>query len=128
MEECLRDHGVWADPTTVLRWVQRYAPELDRRGRPARRATNDSSRVPDISLEYSRDDMTTRPVMSGRERVCYAEVHGLPVKRLSKAAEAWLHVCHWISSKGPAGSDVYTDVGPPRRAQAGERCGHLWRG
>jgi transposase, IS6 family len=41
----LRERGVWVDHTTVFRWVQNDAPELDRRRRPYLRATNDLYRV-----------------------------------------------------------------------------------
>jgi transposase-like protein len=42
MEELLREGAVWVDHTTVYRWVQHYAPELDQRCRPYLRVTNDS--------------------------------------------------------------------------------------
>jgi transposase, IS6 family len=45
VEELVRERGMSVDHTTVYRWVQRYAPELERRGRPYLRATNDSYRV-----------------------------------------------------------------------------------
>ena len=45
VEELLRERGVWVDHTTVFRWVQRYAPELEKRCRPLLKATNDSYRV-----------------------------------------------------------------------------------
>jgi IS6 family transposase len=45
VEELLLERGVRVDHTTVFRWVQRYAPELDKRCRPSLRATNDSYRV-----------------------------------------------------------------------------------
>ena len=45
VEELLRERGVWVDHTMVFRWVQRDAPELDRRCRPSLRATKDSYRV-----------------------------------------------------------------------------------
>jgi IS6 family transposase len=45
VEELLRERGVWVDHTTVFRWVQRYAPELDQRCRPYLHVTNDSYRV-----------------------------------------------------------------------------------
>ena len=35
IEELLRERGLWGDHTTVFRWVQRYAPELDQRCRPS---------------------------------------------------------------------------------------------
>jgi transposase, IS6 family len=41
-EELPRKHGVWVDHATVLCWVQRYAPEPDKRCRPQPKSTNDS--------------------------------------------------------------------------------------
>src|SRR6476646_1686242 len=45
VEELLAERGLRADHVTVWRWVQRYAPELDRRLRKRLKATNDSWRV-----------------------------------------------------------------------------------
>jgi IS6 family transposase len=42
VEELMLERGGSVDPTTVFRWVQRYAPELDRRCRPHLKPTNDS--------------------------------------------------------------------------------------
>ena len=42
VEELMHERGVWVDHTTVFRWVQRYAPELEKRCRPLLKATNDS--------------------------------------------------------------------------------------
>jgi transposase, IS6 family len=44
VEELLRDRGVGVDHPTVCRWVQRYAPALDTRGRPPLNSTHDSYR------------------------------------------------------------------------------------
>jgi transposase-like protein len=54
VEELLRECGVSVDHTTVFRWVQRYAPELDRRCRPYLRATNDSYRVDETSIKIKK--------------------------------------------------------------------------
>ena len=54
VEELLRERGVWVDHTTVYRWVQRYAPELDRRCRPSLRATNDSYRVDETYIKIKK--------------------------------------------------------------------------
>ena len=54
IEELLRERGVWVDHTTVFRWVQRDAPELDRRCRPSLRATNDSSRVDETYITIKK--------------------------------------------------------------------------
>jgi transposase, IS6 family len=45
VEELLAERGLHADHVTVWRWVQRYAPEIQRRLRPQLRPTNDSWRV-----------------------------------------------------------------------------------
>jgi transposase, IS6 family len=45
VEELLAERGLHADHVTVWRWVQRYAPEIERRLRPRLRPTNDSWRA-----------------------------------------------------------------------------------
>jgi IS6 family transposase len=45
VEELLAERGLHADHVTVWRWVQRYAPEMERRLRSRLQPTNDSWRV-----------------------------------------------------------------------------------
>jgi transposase-like protein len=45
VEELLAERGLHADHVTVWRWVQRYAPEMERRLRSKLQPTNDSWRV-----------------------------------------------------------------------------------
>jgi len=45
LEEMMRERGLSLDHTTIYRWVQAYAPELEKRIRPHLRLTNDSYRV-----------------------------------------------------------------------------------
>ena len=45
LEEMMIERGLSLDHTTIYRWVQRYAPELDKRSRPYLKQTNDSWRV-----------------------------------------------------------------------------------
>jgi transposase, IS6 family len=42
VEELLAERGLFVDHVTVWRWVQRYAPEMERRLRRRLKATNDS--------------------------------------------------------------------------------------
>jgi transposase, IS6 family len=42
VEELLAERGIAADHVTLWRWVQRYAPEMERRLRKRLKATNDS--------------------------------------------------------------------------------------
>ena len=41
----MRERGLCVDHTTIYRWVQRYAPEIDKRCRPFLRCTTDSYRI-----------------------------------------------------------------------------------
>ena len=45
LEEMMIERGLSVDHTTIYRWVQRYAPEIDKRSRPYLKQTNDSWRV-----------------------------------------------------------------------------------
>jgi IS6 family transposase len=45
IEEMMIERGLSVDHTTIYRWVQEYAPELDKRSRPYLKQTNDSWRV-----------------------------------------------------------------------------------
>ena len=48
VEELLAERGLHADHVTVWRWVQRYAPEMERRLRSKLKPTNDSWRVDEM--------------------------------------------------------------------------------
>jgi transposase, IS6 family len=45
LEEMMRERGLSVDHTTIYRWVQAYAPELEKRIRPHLRPISDSYRV-----------------------------------------------------------------------------------
>ena len=45
LEEMMRERGLCVDHTTIYRWVQRYAPAIDKRCRPFLRRTTDSYRI-----------------------------------------------------------------------------------
>src|SRR5437667_8109704 len=54
VEELLRERAVTVDHTPIFRWVQRHAPELDKRCRPQLQATNDSYRVDETSIKVKK--------------------------------------------------------------------------
>lgn len=54
VEELLLERGLSVDHTTVFRWVQRYTPELDQRGRPHLKPTNDSYRVDETYIKIKK--------------------------------------------------------------------------
>src|SRR5881227_39549 len=51
LEEMMRERGLEVDHTTRYRWVQRYAPELEKRCRPHFKATTDSWKVDETSIK-----------------------------------------------------------------------------
>ena len=54
LEEMMLERGLHVDHTTIYRWVQRYAPELDKRCRPHLKATNDSWRVDETYINIKK--------------------------------------------------------------------------
>src|SRR5258708_12854279 len=44
LEDMMLERGLNVDHTTIYRWLQHYAPELEKRCRPHLKATNDSWR------------------------------------------------------------------------------------
>jgi transposase-like protein len=54
VEELARERGLLVDHTPVFRWVQRYAPELDKRCRSHLRATNASYRVDETYIRIKK--------------------------------------------------------------------------
>ena len=48
------ERGLQIDHTTIYRWVQYYAPELEKRCRPHLKATNDSWRVVETYIKVKK--------------------------------------------------------------------------
>jgi IS6 family transposase len=51
LEEMMAERGLGVDHTTIYRWVQRYAPELEKRCKPHLKRTNDSWRVDETYMK-----------------------------------------------------------------------------
>jgi transposase, IS6 family len=51
LEEMMLERGISVDHTTIFRWVQAYAPELDKRSRPHLTPTNDSWKVDETYIK-----------------------------------------------------------------------------
>src|SRR5258708_39355002 len=54
LEELMRERGLHIDTTTIYRWVQCYAPELEQRSRPHLKVTNDSWRVDETYIKVKK--------------------------------------------------------------------------
>jgi len=51
VEELMAERGLSVDHTTIYRWIQRYAPELEKRSRPSLKACNDSWKVDETYIK-----------------------------------------------------------------------------
>ncbi|GHP00372.1 IS6 family transposase [Reticulibacter mediterranei] len=54
LEELMLERGLHVDHTTIYRWVQRYAPELEKRCRPHLKETTDSWRVDETYVKVKK--------------------------------------------------------------------------
>lgn len=55
LEEMMRERGLCVDHTTIYRWVQHYAPELDKRCRSHLRGTTDSWKVDETYIKVKKE-------------------------------------------------------------------------
>lgn len=54
LEEMMAERGLSVDHTTIYRWVQHYAPEIEKRCRPHLKACNDSWRVDETYVKVKK--------------------------------------------------------------------------
>ncbi len=54
LEEMMGERGLQVDHTTIYRWVQHYAPELEQRCKPHLKTTNDSWRVDETYVKVKK--------------------------------------------------------------------------
>jgi len=54
LEEIIRERGLPIDHTTIYRWVQHYAPELEKRCRPRLKAGTDSWKVDETYIKIKK--------------------------------------------------------------------------
>ena len=54
LEEIMLERGLHVDHTTIYRWVQRYAPELEKRCRPYLNVTTDSWQVDETYIKVKK--------------------------------------------------------------------------
>ena len=55
LEEIMLERGLHVDHTTIYRWVQHYAPELEQRCRPHVKATTDSWKVDETYIKIKKE-------------------------------------------------------------------------
>src|SRR6476469_7476847 len=85
LEEMMAERGLSVDHTTIYRWVQRYAPVLEKRCRAKLKPTNDSWRVDETYIKIKGQwmylyravdsDGNTVEFMLQRSRIARPEMH-----------------------------------------------------
>ena len=74
--ELLAERGVEVDPSCIWRWVQVYAPELNKRCRPYLKPTNKSYRTDETYIKVKGEDRTGAANASGSRRKAHNFAHG----------------------------------------------------
>src|SRR5256885_2907995 len=54
LEEMMRERGLSVDHSTIYRWVQCYAPDIDQRSRPHLKACNDSWKADETYIKIRK--------------------------------------------------------------------------
>ena len=92
LELMLQDRGVKVDHTTVFRWIQAYAPEIEKRIRPHLRSSNGSWRVDETYVKVKgRWTYLYRAVTAAaRPSTSCSRPSGMPRLRSGSSARRWV--------------------------------------
>ena len=125
VELMLQDRGVSVDHTTIFRWIQAYAPKLEKRIRPHLRPTNGSWRVDETYIRVKgRWTYLYRAVDSRGQTIDFL----LSAKRDAEAAKRFFRKAlaqpHTVNAR-----TITVDKNPayPKATAQMKRDGELWR-
>src|SRR5437588_115587 len=111
LEEMMIERGLHIDHTTIYRWVQHYAPELEKRCRPHVKAFTDSWKVDETYIKVRKTWMYLyRAVDSEGHTLEFL----LSATRDAEAAERFLvKVLHSFACSAPGARPVKEQVAQP---------------
>jgi transposase, IS6 family len=125
LELMLRDRGAGADHTTIFRWIQTYAAELDKRIRPHLRPSNGSWRVDETYIRVKgRWTYLYRAVDNRGQTIDFllsAKRDASAAKRFFRKAVAQPHTVN------PRTITVDKNPAYPKAVAAMKDGGELWR-
>src|SRR2546428_11790232 len=114
LEEMMLERGLQVDHTTIYRWVQHYAPELEMRCRPHLKATNDSWRVDETYIKIKGTwTYLYRAVDSDGNTL---EFLLSPARDAEAAQRFFLKALHATAASAPQGRPVQEPVAQPTAA------------
>ena len=109
LEEMMTERGVPVDHTTIYRWVQKYAPELDKHTRWYRQVPDWQARSWRVDETYIRVGGTWcylyRAVTGGARPWTFISLRSAMSRRPSVS---WPRPCDRIRQPGPRGSSTPT--------------------
>jgi transposase-like protein len=119
------DRGIQVDHTTLFRWVQAYAPELEKRIRPHLRMTNGSWRVDETYIRVRGEWVYLyRAVDAAGQTIDFL----LSPKRDAAAARRFFRkVLKQPHTVNPRTIPVDKNAAYPIATKAMKRAGELWR-
>jgi transposase-like protein len=123
LAEMMRERGVNVDPSTIFRWVQRYAPELEKRVRQYQGYRSGSWRVDETYVRVGgRWNYLVRAIDKHGQLIDFM----LSDRRNTRAADRFLRKAARTMSGHPP-SSITTDklVSYPTAIQRLQREGHL---
>jgi transposase-like protein len=125
LERMFSDRGIQVDHTTLFRWVQAYAPELEKRIRPHLRMTNGSWRVDETYIRVKGEWVYLyRAVDATGQTIDFL----LSPKRDAAAARRFFRKAlkqpHTVN---PRTMTVDKNAAYPIAAKAMKKSGELWR-
>src|SRR5215213_980133 len=125
LELMLADRGVKVDHTTIFRWIQAYAMELEKRIRPHLRTSNGSWRVDETYVKVKgRWTYLYRAVDSRRQTIDFL----LSAKRDAEAAKRFFRKAlaqpHTVN---PRTITVDKNAAYPKAVTEMKKDGELWR-
>jgi transposase, IS6 family len=125
LERMFADRGIQVDHTTLFRWIQAYAPELDKRIRPHLRMTNGSWRVDETYIRVKGEWVYLyRAVDAAGQTIDFL----LSPKRDAAAAKRFfrkaLKQSHTVN---PRTITVDKNAAYPIATKAMKQIGELWR-
>ena len=114
LEEMMRERGLHVDHTTIYRWVQRYAPELEKRCRPHLKATTDSWKVDETYIKVRKTWMYLYRAVDSQGNTL--EFLLSPTRDAEAAKRFFVKALHSTAGSAPQARPIEEQVAQPTAA------------
>src|SRR5512142_3288290 len=111
LEEMMAERGLRVDHTTIYRWVQRYAPELEKRCRAHLKATNDSWCVDETYVKIKKTWMYLYRAVDSQGHTL--EFRLSPTRDAEAAKRFFVKALHSTACSAPQARPVQEQVAQP---------------